>query len=828
MVLRALLLDVVIPKSQKFKKTIEKSPYYKYISGAEDSLKGSYSPALANASKNEKMRAHKIAWNWYKESPLGFGGVPLVIFKALPFVPLEGIQNIWNPKVNSAGVAAELGVWPAIKPNKNAIFMDESTVDDEAILPFGVVIPRPDSNKIARYTSRKDNFDFIKELGGNLDLGMGKIQLDGVFFSCAACHTGRVIVGEGDQKKVLLMYGAPSTEIDQQLYGGVLRQSARYLFEILNVEAIRKKEDPWNLDIKESLKLLATGDPLHAIAEAKNEKILASKAYNILRAARILRSTLGLTIRKLTDDRENFGVFIVKDNGKKQIKIVLDPAEWQSMKADFAFLYSQKLFNIAYFTNDISKYEVERKISKASFFYGNKFGSSESTYAGNTNTSNYEERKLEELLSPVGGKIATNMSNIANSLKQYGDNLSRLMPKDNYLEHLSSYITGMKLKRSNGKDATIGGIPLALLALKKIVEPGLKTEYVYIKSVSEHGDYHSPEKIAKANKDEDEYHIKNILVNQKEAKKLGTFGNRIGQMDAFGMSSGLAALHLRRPEFYETLKQNDQRISSTEKDFPNIDAINNGVFDAIQTNNQIDPDTGHKVSPLVGSRLNKKDTEGKNVIVDKRDLRNPNVWKSSWLPPGAAIVDIKSMYYSSNKKYANWDGNQDREARVLASGVSSVGDPAMVNYEVIQPMNNFIDYLPPAPYPFEIDLSKVEAGKNIYRDPRFKYKGIDVSCQSCHGNKLSEELSGEIYSDKMSKVNTRGLFSTEEIGTDPGRAVVNSEPARRILADLILEACGLWQSEFRQKTGLEDIFKPSKTWCLPHDKDIGNTINDKR
>ena len=79
---------------------------------------------------------------------------------------------------------------------------------------------------------------------------------------------------------------------------------------------------------------------------------------------------------------------------------------------------------------------------------------------------------------------------------------------------------------------------------------------------------------------------------------------------------------------------------------------------------------------------------------------------AAWAPPVAAPIDIKSLNFSRDRFFANWDGNQGANARALASGTSATGDPRKVNVEIHEPLNPFINHLPPMPYQWDIDLER--------------------------------------------------------------------------------------------------------------------------
>ena len=88
-----------------------------------------------------------------------------------------------------------------------------------------------------------------------------------------------------------------------------------------------------------------------------------------------------------------------------------------------------------------------------------------------------------------------------------------------------------------------------------------------------------------------------------------------------------------------------------------------------------------------------------------------------------APIDVKSVNWATHRYHANWDGNQGASSRTLASGASATGDPRMVNVRIHEPLNPFIDNLPPPPYPFPgVDLARAREGKAIFK----------AKCASCH------------------------------------------------------------------------------------------------
>src|SRR6185295_9046108 len=95
----------------------------------------------------------------------------------------------------------------------------------------------------------------------------------------------------------------------------------------------------------------------------------------------------------------------------------------------------------------------------------------------------------------------------------------------------------------------------------------------------------------------------------------------------------------------------------------------------------------------------------------------------AWAPPLPAPIDIKSVNWATDHYLANWDGNQGASSRTLASGASATGDPRMVNVRIHEPLNPFIDNLPPPPYPFaSVDLVRAREGKALFK----------TKCATCH------------------------------------------------------------------------------------------------
>jgi hypothetical protein len=153
---------------------------------------------------------------------------------------------------------------------------------------------------------------------------------------------------------------------------------------------------------------------------------------------------------------------------------------------------------------------------------------------------------------------------------------------------------------------------------------------------------------------------------------------------------------------------------------------------------------------------------------------------SAWAPPVPAPVDVKSVNWARQRFHANWDGNQGASSRTLASGASATGDPRMVNVRIHEPLNPFIDNLPPPPYPFaSVDLVRAKEGKAIFRE----------QCATCH------------------KPDNATIYPASMLGVDANRTKVNTEVSRYGMTALVMEACTIY--------GLNNQGKPGATWCVP-------------
>ncbi len=221
--------------------------------------------------------------------------------------------------------------------------------------------------------------------------------------------------------------------------------------------------------------------------------------------------------------------------------------------------------------------------------------------------------------------------------------------------------------------------------------------------------------------------------------------DRPGQMDAFGIASGLTAIHTKRPD--------NSYMTFMQQDYPG-----NPLFTGIATTPGFEQPAGPEEA-------------GKRIF--------DNV--ATWAPPVPAPIDIKSLNWATQRQFANWDGNQGAAARALASGTSATGTPLDTNVRIHEPLNPFINFLPPPPYPFAIDKEKAVRGQQVFEQAK---------CANCH------------------KPNNDKIYSAVKLGLDANRSMVTTDVSRFGLAGLVMEACRI----FMRKTEGND-------WCLPRDSE---------
>jgi hypothetical protein len=230
------------------------------------------------------------------------------------------------------------------------------------------------------------------------------------------------------------------------------------------------------------------------------------------------------------------------------------------------------------------------------------------------------------------------------------------------------------------------------------------------------------------------------------------FEDRPGQIDAFGIMSGLTAIHTRRPDnsFLEYVRR---------------DNANNPILSGFSKANGLPVDVPGMTDAVTDPRV-----AGDRIFKNIR----------AWAPEVPAAIDVKSVNWTGDRYHGNWDGNQSVSASALSSGAFATGEPRSVNVRVHEPFVPFTNNLPPPPYPFHsVDLARAREGKALFRK----------MCTLCHTPR------------------NQRIYPVSTLGVDPNRTLVNTSVSRFGLAALLSEACTIF--------GLNNQGQRGWDWCVP-------------
>ncbi len=192
----------------------------------------------------------RLAWAWFNNNPVGFNGVPFVLFKTiLDLDPnhsnptLRTIARIWKreakvPGGGSTWTLDHIGLRPG--PSDYVDGVARPPAERRAPLPYGFAFEndRTFAPLTNVETTTLDARLLARRVFQNTTLLIAKLQtadkeenwerdrpgfgspgtMDRVFFSCAACHVGRVMVGN----RMTFLPGMPNTEIEAQYYSKLL------------------------------------------------------------------------------------------------------------------------------------------------------------------------------------------------------------------------------------------------------------------------------------------------------------------------------------------------------------------------------------------------------------------------------------------------------------------------------------------------------------------------------------------------------------------------------------------------------------------------------
>jgi len=93
------------------------------------------------------------------------------------------------------------------------------------------------------------------------------------------------------------------------------------------------------------------------------------------------------------------------------------------------------------------------------------------------------------------------------------------------------------------------------------------------------------------------------------------------------------------------------------------------------------------------------------------------------LPPFATVTDAPAVWNQADRSVGQWDGSVlFRFWRNIAAQLPIIGDPNKVDLHNTHIVAEFLLDLPPAPYPFDVDLDRAARGEALY----------DRHCGDCH------------------------------------------------------------------------------------------------
>ena len=130
------------------------------------------------------------------------------------------------------------------------------------------------------------------------------------------------------------------------------------------------------------------------------------------------------------------------------------------------------------------------------------------------------------------------------------------------------------------------------------------------------------------------------------------------------------------------------------------------------------------------------------------------------LPPFATVTDAPSVWNQEERSVGQWDGSVlFRFWRNIAAQIPIVGDPAKVDLHNTHIVAEFLQGLPPAPYPFDVDFERAARGEALFRQ----------HCADCHRPQ-----------------NSRQYF---ELHTDANRSQVLTPAGAKLFIDAFRAGC---------------------------------------
>lgn len=154
----------------------------------------------------------------------------------------------------------------------------------------------------------------------------------------------------------------------------------------------------------------------------------------------------------------------------------------------------------------------------------------------------------------------------------------------------------------------------------------------------------------------------------------------------------------------------------------------------------------------------------------------------SEVPPFATITDIPSVWNQGKHPVAQWDGSVNSAFwRNIAAALPIVGDPAKVDLHNVAVVANFLNDLPPPPYPFEVDMERAARGERLFVE----------NCSVCHQSQ-----------------NSSRLHQYRDIGTDMNRASVLNEAALKLFQAGFMASCS--SQGFQYRTPAQQLTFPCR------------------
>jgi cytochrome c5 len=156
---------------------------------------------------------------------------------------------------------------------------------------------------------------------------------------------------------------------------------------------------------------------------------------------------------------------------------------------------------------------------------------------------------------------------------------------------------------------------------------------------------------------------------------------------------------------------------------------------------------------------------------------NPAVFlvtRFSALPPFATPTDIPSVWNQQQRDLAQWDGTVRMPFwRNLAAQLPIVGVPDQIDLVNTGLVANFLHGLPPAPYPFHVDMARAARGEQVFAS----------NCAACH------------------RPHNDTVYNEREIGTDMNRAQVLNGPALKLFLAGFTASCHDKDFQYTEPSG---------------------------